>query len=126
MTPEDSAYVARRRQQIRYWPWMAAVLLALLAACYGWLLAKAPLYVDPFAFAAQWRARQITDQQLASLAALGNMAFVGCGLFILLLILLVSLSLWNEHRLIRILDRQGGADAAASESGAAVPPAAHD
>lgn len=104
MTPDQLAYLARRRRQIRYWPFMAGMLLALLVAAYGWLFLKAPIYVSPMAFVQQLQGRQLGLDQLATLAALGNLAFIACGLFILALIGVASLALWNEHRLILMLD----------------------
>lgn len=106
MTPDQLAYIERRRRQIRYWPWMASMLLLLLAACYGWLYAKMPIYVDPAALVEQLRTQKIGIDQLAKLAALGNLAFIGCGLFILALIVFTWLALLNEARLIRMLDAQ--------------------
>lgn len=103
MTPEQLTYIERRRRQIRYWPYMAIFLLVLLATCYGWLFFKAPIYVSPLAFVEQLQAHKLDIDQLAVLAALGNLAFIACGLFILALIGLASLALWNEHRLIRML-----------------------
>lgn len=106
MTPEQLAYIARRRRQIRYWPWLAALLTLLLLGCYAYLFIENPIYVNPAAFAARLQAHQLGVDQLAVLAALGNLAFIACGLFILLLIVLTTLSLMNEARLIRILDEE--------------------
>lgn len=113
MTPEQLAYIERRRRQIRYWPFMAAVLLAILVAAYTYLWLKRPVYVDPTELVAQLTAKKLGMDQLATLAALGNLAFIGCGLFIFSLIAMTSLALWNEHRLIRMLDSLRTAPAAA-------------
>lgn len=104
MTPEHLAYIERRRRQIAYWPCMAVALLVLLAAAYAWLFLKAPIYVNPIEFVAQLKAQKLGIDQLATMAALGNLAFIACGLFIAVLILMTSLALWNERRLIRLLD----------------------
>lgn len=104
MTPDQLAYLERRRRQIRYWPFMAALLLLLLAACYGWLYVAAPIYVSPVALIDQLQARKLGIDQLATLAALGNMAFITCGLFILGLIGFTWVALANEARLICMLD----------------------
>lgn len=103
MTAEQLAYIERRRRQIRYWPFMAAGLVIILLACYAFLFIKAPLYVSPSELLEQLRAQKLRHDDLVMLAALGNLAFIGCGFFIFALILLTSLSLWNESRLIRIL-----------------------
>lgn len=104
MTPEQLAYIERRRRQIHYWPFMAVVLLALLGAAYAYLFLKMPIYVSPTEFIAQLQAQKLGVDQLATMAALGNLAFIGCGIFIFALIAMTSLALWNEHRLLRMLD----------------------
>lgn len=104
MTPQQLAYIERRRRQMRYWPFMAVMLTVVLIGCYAFLFIKAPVYVSPFSFVQQLRAHQLGNDQLATLAALGNLAFIACGFFIFALIALTSLSLWNEHRLIRMMD----------------------
>jgi hypothetical protein len=104
MTPQQLAYIGRRRRQMRYWPFMAVMLTVVLAGCYAFLFIKAPVYVSPFSFVEQLRAHKIGNDQLATLAALGNLAFIACGFFILALIALTSLSMWNEHRLIQMMD----------------------
>ena len=119
-TPEQIAYVERRRRQIRYWPWVALLLTGVLVALYGWLWMTMPWFVDPQALVAGLRDGSIDTNELAMLAALGNLAFVGCGLLILVIIVFTSVALWNEHRLIRYLDLQGqssAADVAASPPG---------
>jgi hypothetical protein len=104
MTPQQLAYIERRRRQMRYWPFMAVMLTVILAGCYAFLFVKAPVYVNPFSFVEQLRGHKIGNDQLATLAALGNLAFIACGFFILALIALTSLSMWNEHRLIQMMD----------------------
>ncbi|HEX6590606.1 MAG TPA: hypothetical protein VF050_01260 [Moraxellaceae bacterium] len=104
MTPEQLAYIERRRRQIRYWPFVAATLLALLIACYALLWFKYPLFVSPGALATHLLAGQPDLDQLALMAVMGNLAFIGCGLFIAALIGVASLALYNEHRLIRLLE----------------------
>ena len=121
MTPDQLAYLERRRRQIRYWPFMAVFLLLLLAACYGWLYVKTPIYVSPTALVEQLRAQKLGIDQLATLAALGNLAFIACGLFILGLIAFTWLALANEARLIRMLDAVAPAPLAEVAATAPVP-----
>lgn len=103
MTTAQQAFIEKRLRQIRYWPFMAAVLLLLLLACYGFLYFRYPLYVSPDALMEALRKPQPDLQQLALLAVLGNLAFICMGLLILLLVVVVSLALWNERRLIALL-----------------------
>lgn len=105
MTPEQIAYVARRRHQIRYWPWLALILVSLLAAGYGWLWQHAPLNINPFLVLEQFHHKTVSDEEMIMLAARGSLALVTCGLFLLLIIFLLSVALLNERRLIRLLDQ---------------------
>lgn len=107
LSPEQIAYVERRRRQIRYWPWMALLLTLVLAALYLWLWLNVPLFLDPQQLVAGARDGSLDLAELTVLAALGNLAFLGCGLLVLVIILLTSASLWNERRLIAYLDRAG-------------------
>jgi len=104
MTPDQLAYIERRRRQISYWPFMATAFLALLGAAYAYLFLTAPLYVNPMLLVEQLNAHKIGNNQLASMAVLGNLALIGCGLFIVILIVMTSLALLSERRLIRMLD----------------------
>jgi H+/Cl- antiporter ClcA len=122
MTPDQEAYLERRRRQIRYWPFMAVVLVAVLGACYGWLYVKAPVYVSPAELVRQLTAQKLGVNQLATLAALGNLAFIACGLFILALIAITTIALRNERHLIRLLDAECAARRPAADTPESVPP----
>lgn len=121
MTPEQIAYVARRRSQIRYWPWLALILVGLLAAAYGWLWWHAPININPFLVLEQFSHKTVSDEEMILLAARGSLALVTCGLFLLLIIFLISVALLNELRLIRLLDQAtaGGANPATTGAAAA-------
>lgn len=119
MTPEQIAYIEQRRRQIRYWPWMAAVLVALLLAAYAWLWRTAPINLNPELVLQQFHTRLISDEELILLAARGTLALVGCGLFMLVLVFLISLALWNERRLIGMIDALRAAAGPAPEAEAA-------
>lgn len=117
MTPEQRAYIDSRRRQIRYWPWMAVVLVTLVVAGYGWLWQNAQVNLNPQLVLEQFSTRVLTDEELILLAARGTLALAACGLFMLLLVVMVSVALWNEHRLIRMLEDLDGA-AGPDEAGA--------
>lgn len=121
MTPEQRAYIDSRRRQIRYWPWMAAVLVLLVVAGYGWLWQNVPVNLNPQLVLEQFSSRVMTDEELILLAARGTLALGACGLFMLLLVVLVSVALWNEHRLIRMLDDLGGPAPAAQDEDSLLP-----
>lgn len=121
MTPEQLAYIEQRRRQIRYWPWMAIVLVALLLAAYAWLWQNAPINLNPQLVLQQFHVRVISDEEMILLAARGTLALIGCGLLVLVLVLLISLALWNERRLILMIDAlraASGASPAAPAAGA--------
>lgn len=125
MTPEQRAYIDSRRRQIHYWPWMAAVLVLLVVAGYGWLWQNAQVNLNPQLVVEQFGARVMTDEELILLAARGTLALAACGLFILLLVVTVSVALWNERRLIHLLDDlDGGNGLAAPDEGGIRPDAA--
>lgn len=105
LSPEQVAYIERRRRQIAYWPWLATLLVLVLAGIYVWLWLQFPWFLDPQALLQGLRNGSIDTNELATLAALGNLAFTGGGLLILVIILVTSVALWNEHRLIRCLDQ---------------------
>jgi hypothetical protein len=126
MTPDQEAYLERRRRQIRYWPFMAVVLVVLLGACYGWLYVKAPVYVSPAELVRQLTAQKLGVNQLATLAALGDVAFIACGLFILALIVTTTVALRNERHLIRLLDAECAARRPAAATLESVPPPQRD
>lgn len=132
MTPEQIAYVARRRRQVRYWPWLALVLLLALGAGYFWAWQNAQININPFLVLQQFHHKTISEDELIMLAARGSLAMTTCGLFLLLVLLLVSVALLNESRLLKILDDvtagQGGSgapgeapDGAAADSAVQVP-----
>lgn len=108
MTPDQLAYIDARRRQIRYWPWMAALLLALIAGFFGWLWQTAPINIDPMRVLDQFRVRTLPEEELILLAARGSLALVTCGLLLVLVLVLITLALWNEKKLIRILDEVRG------------------
>jgi SAM-dependent methyltransferase len=103
MTPAEQVFINQRLQQIRYWPYVAAVFLALLLAAYAFVFLRYPLYINPNALMAELQKPQVDMQALAEVALLGNLALIGMGLMIGLLLVAVTLSLWNEKRLIALI-----------------------
>ena len=107
LTAEQIAYIERRRRQAQYWPWMALPLTLVLGGLYLWLWVNVPLFLNPQALVDGVRSGSVDLTGLTMLAALGTLAFLGCGLLVLGIILLTSASLWNERRLIAYLDQAG-------------------
>lgn len=106
MTPADEKHVAYRAFLIRCWPLLGTLLLGLTLALFWYLYQHYPLYVNLGFLLDQLRAYKVDDQTLDRMAVMGNMAFVACGGFIVVVLLLISMALWKERRLIRIIRAQ--------------------
>lgn len=105
MTPAQQAYIEKRLQQIRYWPYVAGVLVLALLALYGFVYYNHPVFISPTVSTAELQKPLPDLQHLAVLVLLGNLALLGIGLMILVLLAAVSLSLQNEKRLIALIPR---------------------
>ena len=103
MSPEQQSYVQKRLQQIQWWNRLGWLFFVALAGFYGWLWQHKPLYVNPMLLLEKLRLGQVSDIEIAKLAALGNLAFVGCGLLLASLVFLVYVALWTEKKSILIL-----------------------
>lgn len=106
MTPAQEAYVNNRARQIAYWPLLGSVLALLLLGLYAFLFSQFPLYMNPALLASKLSVDQVPVDTMARMAAMGNLAFLGCGAFILTLIGSVFAALWNERKLIAIIRSQ--------------------
>lgn len=106
MTPEQQHYVQKRLRHIRWWNWLGWLFLPALGAFYAWLWQNKRLYVDPMLLLDKLRFGQVSDIEIAKLAALGNLAFLGCGLLLASLVLLTYAALWTEKQTIHILLKQ--------------------
>lgn len=118
MSPEQIIYLDRRRRQIRYWPWLAVLMLVIITGVFVAIWWKTPLQLNPLAILGHFRTGLLPDTELVVIAARGSLGLIACGLLLLVILLLISLSVDNERRLIAIIDqlsRQGGAGDLASE-----------
>lgn len=103
MTPEQQHYVQKRLRHIRWWNWLGWLFLLALGAFYAWLWQNKRLYIDPMLLLDKLRLGQVSDIEIAKLAALGNLAFLGCGLLLASIVLLTYAALWTEKQTINIL-----------------------
>lgn len=111
MTPADEKYLASRRLVILLWPVLALALLAATLAGFWYLWQHFPLYVNQNYLLDQLRDHKVSNQMLYRMAVMGNMAFVACGGFVLVVLVLISAALWQERRLLRIIgDLKGQLD----------------
>lgn len=103
MTREQQHYAQKRLRHIRWWNRLGWLFFVGLAAFYSWLWHNKPLYIDPLLLLDKLRLGQVSDIEVAKLAALGNLAFIGCGLLLASLVLLTYVALWTEKQTISIL-----------------------
>ncbi len=120
MSPQQAAFVARRRAQIAYWPWLGGGLILLLVLAYGFWLWRYPLMANPLHLVTELNARRLEEPLVAQIAVYGSLAFAGCAAFILTLLLFPFAALNNERRLLAIIDAQQAQLNAASPDPAAV------
>ena len=103
LSPEQQRYLAARRLQIRWWMRLGWILLAVPLGGLAWLYRHHPLYLNPFLLLDKLRVGQVSDIEVARLAAFGNLAFLACAGLFAGLIVLTYVALWTEGRTIRIL-----------------------
>jgi hypothetical protein len=103
MTSEQQHYLEKRLRHIGWWNRLGWLFLVLLAGFYGWLWKNTPLYIDPMLLLNKLRIGQVSDIEIAKLAALGNLAFIGCGILLAGIILLTYAAVWTEKQTIKIL-----------------------
>ncbi len=105
MTLEQQHYLDKRLFHIRWWNRLGWLFLVALAGFYGWLWQKSPLYIDPMLLLHKLQVGQVSDIEVAKLAALGNLAFLGCGVLLASIVLLTYAALWTEKQTINMLTR---------------------
>jgi len=106
MTPAEEKHIAYRAFLIRCWPVAGTLLLGLTLTLFWYLYQHYPLYVNQEYLLDQLRAYKVDNDTLDRMAVMGNMAFVACGAFIIIVLLLISMALWKEYKLIRIIREQ--------------------
>lgn len=109
LSPEQQRYVNQRLAQIRWWNRLGWLLAVAVVAAYAWLWQTHPAFVDPARVLEKVRAGGVTDVELARLAALGNLAFLGCGVLLLGMVGLTYAAMWTEAATIRRLTPASGA-----------------
>ncbi len=105
MTPieQRDQYIARRLTQIRWWNRLGWLMIVLVLGLASWLSQHSPLYFDPTAVAAAAKQGQLPSAQMAQLAALGNLAFWGCLLLMIGMIIQAYAAMYNEKKLIDLV-----------------------
>lgn len=107
LSPEQQHYLDRRLNAIRWWNRLGWLILVAVAGFYGWLWSIHPLFVDPMLLLEKLRVGGVADIEVARLAALGNLAFIGCGLLLAGMVFLTYAAMWTEKTTIRQLTAGG-------------------
>lgn len=107
LSPEQQQYLDRRLNAIRWWNRLGWLILVAVAGFYGWLWNRHPLFVDPMLLLEKLRVGGVADIEVARLAALGNLAFLGCGLLLAGMVFLTYAAMWTEKTTIRQLTAGG-------------------
>lgn len=102
-TAATEAFVRQRHKQMLVSLGVSGLALVGLAVFFVLMYRRHPLFLDPFVLRETITAGHALPSEVATLAVLGNVAFVGCGLLGVALICVVFLSLLSEWRLLRII-----------------------
>jgi hypothetical protein len=105
LTASDEAFVRRRLQLQRWWPWAALGLALAVVGLWGGLLVQGSLLVNPWIVIARLEAGQLAPGTLAALALLGSVGFFVLGIVMLAVLALLHAAMRNERRLLEIIRR---------------------
>jgi hypothetical protein len=105
MTPieQRDQYIAHRLTQIRWWNRLGWLMIVLIVGLAFWLHQHSPLYFDPILVAKAAQNGQLPSAQMAQLAALGNLAFWGCLILMIGMIIQAYAAMYNEKKLIDLV-----------------------
>ena len=103
ISDKDQAYVRRRTQLQRWWPWTGSVLLASILGLWGYLFLSGSLLVNPWALLERLERNDVGAGTLAALAVLGTMGFLSLGIVMLAVLALLWAAMRNERRLLDII-----------------------
>lgn len=102
---ERDVYIQRRLQQIRWWNRLGWLVWVALAGGVYWLAQHAPLLIEPARVVQLANSNRLPNADVVQLAALGNLAFVGCILLMAGLVLYAYIAAYSERRLIEYLSQ---------------------
>lgn len=106
LSPAEWAYLEKRANLIRVWPWVGGVLLLLIVAFTAWLWFTVPYFVNPWAVFAALKSGTVPDSTLGVMAAMLPVVMLTLLAFAALMVFLMFVTLFNERRLIRFIQRQ--------------------
>jgi hypothetical protein len=110
LSAQELSFVARRERITRYWVVVGGALLLLLGALGVWLWVRVPYLVDPRAVAEGIRTGTLPESTMALLAAMLPVVVLMLLGVVAVGVLLASVAVSNERRLIRIIQRERAAD----------------
>jgi hypothetical protein len=105
---DDLAYVQRRAQLQRWWPYVGGALLAAVLGLWGYLFLSGSLLVNPWALMQRLERDDVGESTLAALAVLGSMGFLALGIVMLAVLGLLWAAMRNERRLLDVIRQLRG------------------
>lgn len=105
LTPQESAFIARRRTLVRRWPVAGGACLALILAIGLWLWFTRPLLINPVAVFAGIEAGEIPDSSLLVMAAMLPVAMLACLVVLVAAVIFMFVAIANERRHLGIIER---------------------
>lgn len=110
LSTQELSFVARRERLTAYWVVVGGALLLLLGALGVWLWVRVPYLVDPWAVAEGIRTGSLPESTMALMAAMLPVVVLMLLGVVAVGVLLASVAVSNERRLIRIIQRERAVD----------------
>jgi hypothetical protein len=108
ISDDERAWLQRRTQLQRWWPWAGGVLLSAVLGLWGALFLSGSLLVNPWALLERLERDDISAPTLAALAVIGSIGFLSLGILMLAVLALLWAAMRNERRLLDIIRRLRG------------------
>jgi hypothetical protein len=102
---ERDVYIQRRLQQILWWNRLGWLVVVAIAAAAYWVNQHAPLLLNPAQVIARANTHHLPNADVVQLAALGNLAFAGCLMLMVGLVVYAYIAANSERRLIHLLSQ---------------------
>jgi hypothetical protein len=105
LTPDEEAFVEKRRKLARSWPLAGSVMLAALGILTVWLWISTPLLINPWAVFAGLSSKSIPGATLMLMASFLPVVVLACLLILASAVLLAFVAFSNERKHIAIIRR---------------------
>lgn len=101
---EQERFLLKRRLLVRAWPWVGAVLLAIIVGFWGWLFFAQPLLANPMHVLEAVRTQAIPADTLWLMAGILPLTVLATGVLLMILMLFLFAGRRNEKKLLDIID----------------------